>query len=339
MINKSKKYKTLIIILVLLLVFLSFALLGIGRVKLTFGEILNVIFNNDKESIAYNVVINLRLYRVLISMLIGASLAISGSIYQSIFNNKLVSPDILGVSSGASVGACLSILLSLSSLMTNIFAFTFGLISMVLSLMIAYRVSISSNIVLVLSGIAVSGFMSSIVGLLKFLADNDFKLSEMTFWLLGDLSKVGRNELIIILPVFIVCFVLAVLLSWRLDIISLGKIESTILGSNYDIYLIIYIIIATILTTTSVAICGIVSWIGLIIPNIVRLLVGNSNRNILPISAMFGALFLSIADTLARSISPNEIPLSIITGIIGTPLFILILFKRKKQVEKHSIEN
>ena len=333
MISESRKYRIVLSILLALLTILSFALLCVGRVSLTLSEIINVILNRDKESIAYNVVINLRLYRILISMLIGASLAISGSIYQGIFNNKLVSPDILGVSSGASVGACLAILLSLSSLTTNIFAFLFGLLSVGISLLIAHKVSFSSNIVLVLSGIAVSGFMSSIVGLLKFLADNEFKLSEMTFWLLGDMSKVGRNELTVILPIFIICFVLAVLLSWRLDIISLGKKESIILGNNYDIYLIIYIIIATILTTTSVAICGIISWIGLIIPNIVRLILGNSNRNVLPIAALLGGVFLSIADTLARTLSPSEIPLSVITGIIGTPLFIFILFKRKKQVE------
>ena len=333
MINERKKYKVLLYILLLSIILLSFLLISIGRVKLPFGEVVNVLLTNDKESLSYNVIVNLRLYRVLVSMVIGASLAISGSIYQSIFNNKLVSPDILGVSSGASVGACLAILLSLSSFMVNIFAFTFGIISVGACLLIAYKISFGSNIVLILSGIAVSGFMSSIVGLLKFLADNEFKLSEMTFWLLGDLSKVGRNELVIILPIFIICFIVALTLSWRLDIISLGKKESIILGNNYNIFLIIYITIATILTTTSVAMCGIISWVGLIIPNIVRLLIGNNNRNVLPITALLGAIFLSIADTFARTISPSEIPLSVITGIVGTPVFVIILFKRKKQVE------
>ena len=333
MINERKKYKVLLYILLLSIILLSFLLISIGRVKLPFGEVVNVLLMNDKESLSYNVIVNLRLYRVLVSMVIGASLAISGSIYQSIFNNKLVSPDILGVSSGASVGACLAILLSLSSFMVNIFAFTFGIISVGACLLIAYKISFGSNIVLILSGIAVSGFMSSMVGLLKFLADNEFKLSEMTFWLLGDLSKVGKNEFIIIFPIFIVCFIVSLTLSWRLDIISLGKKESTILGNNYSIFLIIYIIIATILTTTSVAMCGIISWVGLIIPNIVRLLIDNNNRNVLPITALLGAIFLSIADTFARTISPSEIPLSVITGIVGTPVFIIILFKRKKQIE------
>ena len=330
MINERKKYKVLLYILLLSIILLSFLLISIGRVKLPFGEVVNVLLMNDKESLSYNVIVNLRLYRVLVSMVIGASLAISGSIYQSIFNNKLVSPDILGVSSGASVGACLAILLSLSSFMVNIFAFTFGIISVGACLLLAYKISFGSSIVLILSGIAVSGFMSSMVGLLKFLADNEFKLSEMTFWLLGDLSKVGKNEFIIIFPIFIVCFIVSLTLSWRLDIISLGKKESTILGNNYSIFLIIYIIIATILTTTSVAMCGIISWVGLIIPNIVRLLIDNNNRNVLPITALLGAIFLSIADTFARTISPSEIPLSVITGIVGTPVFIIILFKRKK---------
>ena len=333
MITERKKYKILLSLLLALIILLCFVLLGIGRVKLSFSEIFDVIVKKDEESIAYNVVMNLRLYRVLTSMIIGASLAISGVIYQSIFNNKLVSPDILGVSSGASVGACLAILLSLSNLMINIFAFIFGIMSVGICLLIAHKISFSSNIVLILSGIAVSGFMSSIVGLLKFLADNEFKLSEMTFWLLGDLSKVGMNEFITILPIFVICFIVAISLSWRLDIISLGKKESTILGNNYDIYLIIYIIIATILTTSSVAICGIISWVGLIIPNIVSLLVGCNNRKVLPLSTLIGACFLSIADTFARTISPSEVPLSVVTGIVGTPIFIFILFKRKKQIE------
>lgn len=333
MINESKKFKILLYSLIIFILISNFLLISIGRVKISFSEVISVILMNDKESLSYNVIVNLRLYRVLVSMIIGASLAISGTIYQSLFNNKIVSPDILGVSSGASVGACLAILLSLSSLMINIFAFVFGIISVGICLLIAYKISFGSNIVLILSGIAVSGFMSSMVGLLKFLADNEFKLSEMTFWLLGDLSKVGKNEFLTILPVFIICFMVALTLSWRLDIISLGKKESIILGNNYDLFLIIYIVIATILTTTSVAMCGIISWVGLTIPNIVRLLMGNNNRNVLPISALLGSLFLSIADTFARTISPSEIPLSVITGIVGTPVFIIILFKRKKQVE------
>ena len=333
MIKEREKYKILLFSLLFLTLILGFLLISIGRVKISFSEVVSVILMNDKESLSYNVIVNLRLYRVLVSMIIGASLAISGTIYQSLFNNKIVSPDILGVSSGASVGACLAILLSLSSLMINIFAFVFGIISVGICLLIAYKISFGSNIVLILSGIAVSGFMSSMVGLLKFLADNEFKLSEMTFWLLGDLSKVGKNEFIAILPIFIICFMVALTLSWRLDIISLGKKESIILGNNYDLFLIIYIVIATILTTTSVAMCGIISWVGLTIPNIVRLLMGNNNRNVLPISALLGSLFLSIADTFARTISPSEIPLSVITGIVGTPVFIIILFKRKKQVD------
>lgn len=332
MIKEREKYKILLFSLLLLTLILGFLLISIGRVKISFSEVVSVILMNDKESLSYNVIVNLRLYRVLVSMIIGASLAISGSIYQSLFNNKIVSPDILGVSSGASVGACLAILLSLSSIMINIFAFIFGILSVVICLLIAYKISSGSNIVLILSGIAVSGFMSSMIGLLKFLADNEFKLSEMTFWLLGDLSKVGRKEFVIILPIFIICFVITLMLSWRLDIISLGKKESIILGNNYDLFLIIYIVIATILTTTSVAMCGIISWVGLTIPNIVRLLMGNNNRNVLPISALLGSLFLSIADTFARTISPSEIPLSVITGIVGTPVFIIILFKRKEQV-------
>ena len=175
--------------------------------------------------------------------------------------------------------------------------------------------------------------MSSLVGLMKYLADNEMKLAEMTFWLLGDLSKVTINDFWIALPVTLVGCIIAIILSWRMNIVSLGKKESKALGVNYNITTIILIVVATVLTAVSVSISGTIGWIGLVIPNLVRQLIGSNNKKVVPVSMLFGAVFMVLCDMLARSIAPNEIPLSVITGIIGTPLFLFSIFKRRKEIE------
>lgn len=175
--------------------------------------------------------------------------------------------------------------------------------------------------------------MSSLVGLMKYLADNEMKLAEMTFWLLGDLSKVTINNFWVILPVTVVGIIISLIFSWRLNIISLGRKESKALGVNYNVATIIMIIVATVLTAVSVSISGTIGWIGLVIPNLVRLLIGSDNKKVVPVSMLLGAVFMVICDMLARSITPNEIPLSVITGVIGTPLFLFSIFKRRKDLE------
>jgi iron complex transport system permease protein len=203
----------------------------------------------------------------------------------------------------------------------------------VLSLIIARIIKNKSNIVLILSGLAVGGLMSSLVGLMKYLADSEMKLAEMTFWLLGDLSGSKLSDFFVILPVLGVGSFIAILWSHKLNIVSLGHKESKPLGVNYKFTMIVMIIVATALTAVSVSISGTISWIGLVIPNIVRLIVGSNNKKVVPISLIVGAIFMIIVDTLARSIAPNEIPLSIITGIIGTPLFIYAIYHRRKELQ------
>lgn len=175
--------------------------------------------------------------------------------------------------------------------------------------------------------------MSSLVGLMKYLADNEMKLAEMTFWLLGDLSKVTIRDFWVILPVTIVGGAISVVLSWRLNIISLGRKESKALGVNYSFVTILMIVVATLLTAVAVSISGTIGWVGLVIPNLVRLLMGSDNKKVVPISMLLGAVFMMACDMLARSLAPNEIPLSVITGILGTPLFLFSIFKRRKELQ------
>lgn len=334
--HKKKSVNKFIVsltVLSILLVALFFASMCIGRYAVSIGDVFKFFTFQQIEDTSKRVIEYLRLPRTLIAILIGCSLSVSGAIYQSTFNNKLVSPDLLGVSSGASVGACLAILIGFSSALISAFAFIFGFVAVALTLLISRTFKNKSNIILILCGLAVGGLMSSLVGLMKYLADNEMKLAEMTFWLLGDLSGSTIKEFWIMLPVTIVGCTLAIILSWKLNIISLGAKESKSLGVNYKVTMVLFIIAATALTAVSVAIGGTIGWIGLVIPNIVRLFVGSNNKKVIPISMLSGAIMMIVVDTIARSLAPNEIPLSIITGILGTPVFIYAIFKRRREIQ------
>ena len=330
--KENQKFNILLVVLSILLVIMFFTSMCVGRYGVSFVDVFKFFTGQQIDQTSYNVMLYLRLPRTLIAVLVGIALTLSGAIYQSSFNNRLVSPDLLGVSSGASVGACFAILLGFSTAMISVFAFVFGFITVFITLLIAKAFKNKSNVILILAGLAVGGVMSSLVGLIKYLADNEMKLAEMTFWLLGDLSKVKIEDFYVLLPVVVVCSVITIVLSWRLNIISLGQKEAKSLGVNYKVTFVLLIVVATILTAISVSVAGTIGWIGLVIPNITRLLIGSNNKKLIPISMLIGAIFMVIVDMLARSLAPNEIPLSVITGILGTPLFIFAIYKRRKEI-------
>lgn len=332
--RKEKQRFVAILISLICVLLLAFILsMCIGRYKISISDTFRYLFGQQIEDISFKVLNNLRLPRTLVAICVGASLALSGTIYQSIFNNKLVSPDILGVSSGASVGACLGILIGFSTGLISLFAFVFGFITVLLTLLISKAFKNKSNLIIILCGLAVGGLMSSLVGLMKYLADNEMKLAEMTFWLLGDLSKVTIKDFWAAMSITIIGSLITIILSWRMNIISLGRKESKALGINYNVSTIVLIVVATILTAVSVSISGTIGWIGLVIPNLVRLIIGSDNKKVVPVSILFGAIFMVLCDMLARSLAPNEIPLSVITGILGTPVFLISIFKRRKEIQ------
>ena len=332
--RKSKKtFIISVLILSALIVILFFVSMSVGRYRIPFPDVIKYFTGQTVPELSARVIAYLRLPRTLLAALVGCALAVSGAIYQSAFNNKLVSPDLLGVSSGASVGACFAILLGLSGVLISLFSFAMGFIAVILTVLIAKIFKNKSNVVLLLSGIAVGGLMSSGVGLMKYLADDEMKLAEMTYWLLGDLSGTTMKEVWIMLPIVVASCVVTVLTSWRVNIVSLGAKESKALGINYKANMGILIGIATLLTAGAVSVSGSIGWIGLVIPNVVRLIVGSDNKKVLPLSMLLGAAFMIIVDMLARTLAPNEIPLSVITGIIGTPLFIYAIFKRRKELQ------
>ena len=287
-------------------------------------------FGDGAASNITNVIENLRIPRIIAAILVGAALSVSGAAYQGVFKNQLVSPDLLGVSAGACVGAATAINFDLSLFWVQAFAFGFGLAAVAITLAIPKMMGRTSTLMLVLSGIIVSGLMGSIIGFLKYVADPETKLPDIVYWQLGSLAKLDSDNLKYIAPVMIICAILLIAMSWRINLLSLGDESAARLGVNVSFERAVIIICATLLTACSVCISGIVAWVGLLMPHLARMLVGANNIKSMPASIFMGAIFLLFVDTLARSISVSEVPLGVLTGFIGTVFFVWVLWRNKK---------
>ncbi|CAO3358850.1 FecCD family ABC transporter permease [Azospirillum melinis] len=264
--------------------------------------------------------------RVLAAMLIGAGLAASGAAYQGLFRNPLVSPDILGVSSGAALGAVIGIFASLPVIAIQGLAFAGGLVAVAAVYGLASVVRGRDPVlVLVLGGVVIGALLGSGVALLKYLADPYNQLPAITFWLLGSLSAVNRADLAALAPPVAVALVPLVLLRWRLDVMTLGDEEATSLGVSVRIIRVVVIAAATLMTAAAVSVAGIVGWVGLLVPHLARLMVGPAFVRLLPTAVLLGAAYLLAVDTLARGIGRVELPLGVLTAVVGTPVFLWLL--------------
>lgn len=311
---------------------LFFLSLCIGRYPVSFTDCLKIlsgIGRTETNSTAQNVVLSLRLPRTVASVLVGSALSVSGLVFQSIFQNKLASPDVLGASSGACVGAAGAILLGMPKAFISSFAFLFGVAAVWLALRIPHWIQNHSTLALVLSGMIVSSLMNSVIGLMKFMADPNRQLAEITFWIMGSLAGIQWLEILTAVLLIIPAMTVAFILRWRLNILSRGEAEATALGISYRWHRWIAIACATLLTAASVSISGSIGWVGLAIPHCARFLVGEDHRYNMPVSILLGAGFLTLADLLARSYSMNEIPLSIVTGFVGTLLYLRLLVRKR----------
>jgi iron complex transport system permease protein len=264
--------------------------------------------------------------RVLAAMMVGGALAAAGAAYQSLFRNPLVSPDILGVSSGAALGAVLGIYLGLPILAIQGVAFVGGLAAVALVYAIALAIPGRDPIlVLVLGGIVVGALLGSGVALLKFLADPYNQLPAITFWLLGSLAAAHPSDLVGLIPAVLVALVPLLLLRWRIDVMTLGDEEARALGVEPRVLRAAVIAGATLMTAAAVSLSGIVGWVGLVVPHLARLVVGPSFARLLPMAALVGAGYLLAVDTVARTLGTVELPLGVLTAALGTPLFLWLL--------------
>lgn len=332
---RKESRKTLLISLTSLavLVFVFFLALLIGRYHISLEAFWQVMIGNDAvDAIDKSVIMTLRLPRTVVALLVGVALSLSGLVYQETFQNKLVSPDFLGVSTGAGFGATLAIIMGFTGILVSLIAFLLGIITMLVTVFVAKIFKSNSQTTLLLSGIIVGGFMSAGISFVKFMADTDKQLGEIVYWLLGTFSKATIKDVWILLPIVAMCAVVLFVIRWRINIVALGRSEATTLGLNYAFYRGLIIVISTLLTAAAVAYSGIVGWIGLIIPHLVRLLVGRDAKKTIPLTILFGAIFTIICDIISRSFTASEVPLSAVTGFLGTPIFIAVLYVRRKTI-------
>ena len=279
----------------------------------------------EVSSTITTIVYEIRLPRIIGALVVGACLAVSGAAFQSIFKNPLVSSDLLGVSNGAGFGAALAILISGANIVTQIFAFIFGLISVSFTYLISKTYKAGGVLILVLSGVAISAFFNSLISAIKFIADPDDKLPEIVYWLMGSFASITMDKLIMIAVPVIIGFAIVLMLRWHLNLLAMGDEEAQALGLNPSRVRLIIIAGCTVLTSAAVSISGIIGWVGLIIPHMARMIVGPDNKILIPASLSLGGSFLLLIDNISRAVISIEIPIGILTAIIGVPIFLYLL--------------
>lgn len=330
--NKSELSLIEKMILVILPIVASLICIGIGRYSISLGEILNSIRGNlfggvELVDTVEMTLWNIRLPRILLALLVGAGLSASGCAYQSLFSNPLATPDTLGVASGASFGAALAILIGLEFMGIQLVSMMFGGITVYLTVLAGKSKVKKGMSSVVLAGIMIGSLFNALISLVKFMADTESQLPEITYWLMGTLNTAGFDSLKLGAPFILGGILILVLLRWRLNLLPLGDEEAMSMGVNLKLLRGVTIFCATAITASCVSMCGQVGWVGLLVPHMCRMKFGNNHLAFLPASIFTGAAFMVIVDTVARSASAAELPISILTAIIGAPFFIILMRK------------
>ncbi len=328
----SRKNIVFFILLPLLLFFVS---LFWGRYPITPLTVIKVIASKIFPiepcwaDTVETVIFKVRLPRIILALFVGAGLSISGASFQGMFQNPLVSPHILGVCAGAGFGAALGILLSGSGFIIQGLAMLFGLAAVAITYSVSRIYKTTPTLMLVLAGTIVTALFSAFISLTKYVADPHEKLPAIVFWLMGSLSGSSFKDLITVTPPMFLGSTGLLLLRWRINILSMGDREARALGINTEIIKGVIIICSSVVSASAVCVSGIIGWVGLIMPHVARMLVGPDHRVLLPASLVLGGAYLLFIDDLARTVMAAEIPLGILTAIVGAPYFAYILRKTK----------
>lgn len=323
---------------ILVTVLLVVIAVGIGRYAISPGNVVRILLSRifpipvTWEGQAESAIFTLRLPRIIAALLVGSALSLSGAAYQGVFKNPLVAPDMLGVSSGACVGASIAILLNAGGTVVQICALCGGLLAVGLATLIPKIIRNNSMMTLVLAGVIIGGLMNAIQGVLKYLADPETQLASITHWQMGSLADAVWGDVYTMGPPILAAMVVLFLMRWRINILSLGESEAKSLGMDIRRARGIIVLCATVLTACAVCTSGTIGWIGLVIPHFGRMMVGPDNRKLIPVSAVLGAAFLLMIDTLARVLTSAELPLSILTGLIGAPFYFYLLVKQRMKL-------
>jgi iron complex transport system permease protein len=324
------KSVSLILFCLCVLAGLSVVSAGIGRYPVPPAAILSwMVTGHSVDANIPFILLNIRLPRLIAAITAGGALALSGAAYQGLFRNPMVSPDILGVSSGSGFGAALGILLSMPVAGVQLMSFTGGITAVLVAMVVSRSIGRGhdSVLVLVLSGIVISSLFGALLSMLKYIADPLDKLPAITYWLMGSLADVRMSELAIVIPLVISGAVPLLLISWRLNVLSFGEDEARSLGLHTGLMRAVVIVSATLVSASIISVSGIIGWVGLVVPHIARFVAGPNHRLLFPVSFLFGAMFMLVVDTLARSVAAVEIPIGIITAVAGAPFFIYVMKK------------
>ncbi|WP_303859218.1 iron ABC transporter permease [Senegalimassilia anaerobia] len=322
----SFKVKLLILLAVVAAFFFSFMM---GKYAMTPVEVCQTFWAHffDPANVdpkMDRVLFRIRLPRVGVVMLVGAALAVAGASYQGMFKNPLTSPDLLGASAGASLGACLALLWGLAGEYVQLFAFLGGMLAVGMAVWLNRQVDYDPTLGLVLAGILVSTLFQSGMSMVKFLADADDKLPTITFWLMGSFANVNAGDFLVSLLPMLIGFAILMSQSWKLNVLSFGDEEARAMGVKTRSTRLLVIFASTLITSASVAVAGIVGWIGLVIPHLARAIVGPNYKVLLPCSMVVGAVYLLLVDNIARLAMTVEVPIGILTAILGVPFFVVI---------------
>ena len=281
----------------------------------------------DWPSQVETVLFNVRLPRVLMAALIGAGLSAAGAAYQGIFKNPMVSPDVLGASSGAGFGAALGLFLSFSYQGVSFLAFVLGLSAVGAVCLISSRVKYNQTLGLVLAGMMISSLSTAAVSFLKLVADPNNTLPVITYWLMGSLASIRPKDLAFAAPWIIGGIIPIYLLRWKINVLTLGEEEARCIGVNTSAVRLAVVLCATLITSAAVSVSGLIGWVGLVIPHFARMLVGSDYRKMLPASLLLGASFLLVVDNFARLLATSEIPIGILTAFVGAPFFLWLILR------------
>ena len=313
------------IILLILPVLTGIVCLSIGRISIPFTDITGALFGiGNVDNMTRMTIWNLRLPRILLAALVGAGLSTAGCAFQSLFANPLATPDTLGVASGASFGAALGLLMGLPMLGVQLAALVLGGLAVVLTWLAGSSKSKGLGTI-VLAGIMMGSLFNALISLVKFMADEESQLPAITYWLMGGLNNTSFKSLLLGAPPVLLGMLILFLLRWRMNLLPLNEDEAKSSGVNISLLRGITVFCATMITASCVSMCGQVGWVGLLVPHMCRMKFGSNHLSLLPTSISFGATFMIIVDTVARSASAQEIPISILTAIIGAPFFIILM--------------
>lgn len=324
----DRKYRVCMITGCIATLFLALIALCLGQYTIALQDVIKVLTLQKVDlANAETVIFNIRIPRILVSLIVGSGLAAAGASFQALFSNPLATPDTLGCANGASFGAALGILLGLNALGIQISALIFGILAVVLVFVFTRYRHANQIMMIILGGMVVSSLFSALVSLIKYVADPNDVLPVITFWLMGSFSNSTVRSLYTGVPMIILGMVVLYLMRYRINALSLKEEEAASLGINVRQNRMIVIVASSLITASVVSMCGVVGWVGLLIPHISRMLFGNNHTKVIPGCIVFGALFMLIIDTIARCMYQAEIPVSILTAIIGAPVFLLLLRK------------